>query len=223
MIFPSVSTILYVVSALPTILLLSKVMRISSGEAKLSRRYYSLCLISVLIWTGLAVVIRNVTPDFRVVAEAVTRLTFVVVSLAIFFFVMSSIYFARSPRDSEAVFVASPIVVALIANLVDPFTVSWRWYGWSGDFSNPLIRYSWLALINLVMVYSFVRVYQIRSKIRSDQLRKRLAFFLAGALIALVTGVFLYLITQVVELPGLSAIAVNFSLLVGYPAFSTKK
>ncbi len=216
-------TVLYVVSALPTILLLSRVMKIPTKEAKTSRTYYELCLASVLLWTFFGIVVRNLVPAAAFVASVMTRLTFIVVSLAIFFFVMSSIYFARSPLSLEAVFVASPIIVILLTNLADPFEITWTSYGWVGDISNPVIRFSWLGLVNLVMAYSLLRVYQIRSKIKSQGVRKRLTFFIVGALTALLTGVAAYLVSQLFELPAFSVIAVNFSLLLGYLAFSPSK
>lgn len=217
------SVIILILSIIPIAMTLSRILRISSAEARESRKYYSFCLISLLAWSILNVVMVIIPAALAIVTHALNRLIFIVATLSVYLFVTSTIYFTRTPRTLERLFISSPIVAVIIANLTDPFEVTFTPYGWDGNISNPIMRYSWLALVTFVILYSFTRLSLILVRVRTHETKRRLTFFLASHMTALVTGLVFSLLIQIAEIPKLSNILVNFSLLPTYLAFSPAK
>lgn len=214
-------SVFYLISALPTLVILQRIRETRSSEAKTSRLYYSACLTSLVAWTTLDFVMTNLPEGQALLAAGINRLIFLMVSISVFLFVTSSIYFTRPPAAAERLFVASPILLLFIEFFVDPFQQSFTSYGWQGNIANPDLRYSWLSMIMLVMFYSYVRLFAIRSKVTDFEAKRRLTFFSASFVVALVAGVFLFFLGEfVANFPSLSSIGVNLSLLLTYPAFS---
>ncbi len=216
-------SVIYLLAVIPTVMILERIESIKSAEGRRSRQYYSTCLISVISWDILDFALTNLSEDQALLAGAINRFNFFLVALAVFCFVTSSIYFTRVPRLSERLFVMSPIILILIVYLAGPFQLRYAATGWQGDIVNPVLRYSWLAIVIVVMAYSFARLNAIRTSVTDSDAKRRLTFFSAGFAVALVLGVVLYLTSQVVPIPELSSISVNLSLLIGYPAFSRHK
>jgi uncharacterized membrane protein YiaA len=214
-------SVLYVISAIPTLVILQRVRETKSSEAKTSRLYYSACLTSLLAWTTLDFLLPNLPEEQALLAAGINRLVFLMVSVSVFLFVTSSIYFTRAPRAVERLFVGSPIILLFIEFLVDPFQLSFTSLGWQGNIANPALRYSWLSLIMVVMFYSLVRLFAIRAKVTDFEAKRRMTFFSTSFVVALFVGVFLFLLGEfVADFPSLSSIGVNLSLLLTYPAFS---
>lgn len=213
-------SVIFELSAIPPLYLLIRTLRMKRTEARTSRQYYNASLLLLLVWTSFAFITTNLPPDQAFVIGIITRLTFLDISLAVFLFVMSSIYFTRTPRAIEILFLATPIIMMFIAFVVDPFAQSYTTMGWRGDFANPMVKYSWLTLISLVMVYSYARLFDILSKIQNKDVKRRMTYFALGFIVALLMGVVLYLIPQAANLPLLSVIGVNLSILITYPAFA---
>ncbi len=209
--------------AAPTLAVFSSVLR-TRGR---SRDYYLLCLVSLLAWTISGAVLTNINIS-PVAADILARHNSIAVALAVFFFVMSSIYFTRRPSAVEMAALAIPIFIAIAAGM-NSYELILTPYGWGGDISNPALRYSWLAALNVVMIYALARLYSVRKVIRDPNLQRRLRFFMTGAATALVVGVLLYLLTQVdrylfhADIPSFSSIGVNLSFLIAYPAFSKRQ
>src|SRR5437879_2525872 len=98
-------TILYILIMVPTAILLSKIIKTSSEEAsKKSRKLYSLFLISVLVWTGLDFLMINLPSDQILLAGILNRLSFIITSIVVFFFAMSTFYFSSTPPMLEILF-----------------------------------------------------------------------------------------------------------------------
>lgn len=211
---------IYLVSAVPTFMILMRTSRIKGAAAKLSRRYYSACISFLLVWTALDLVATSLPKDMGVVAAIVNRAIFIIVPIVVYCFVTSTIYFTRAPQIPETIFVGSPLIFMAVINIVDPFSQAFTSYGWQGDISNEFLRYSWLLLLIIVMIYSYLRLLKIRSRISDRDTRRRLTFFLLSFVIALIAGAGLYLLSQFVAIPAFSSIGVNISLLLSYPAFS---
>jgi hypothetical protein len=212
--------VVFIASAIPNMMILRRLAKIKATEARTSRLYYSACLTALLAWTILDLTTANLPADQSPVAGVLNKLTFLVVSITVFFFVTSSIYFTHPPLLPEGVFVASPIIMILFAFIIDPFPINYTSYGWQGDFASPILKYLWLGLIVLVMLYSYAKLFAIRSRVQDPVAKSRLTLFSASFVLALIAGVVLYLAPVFSNIPVLSSVGVNVSLLLSYSAFS---
>ncbi len=217
-------SVLFVASAISTLVLLERILRTGTGEAKTSKRYYIACLVFLIIWVVFDFTLTNLPPDSAPLPGIMNRLIFSMVSLVVFFFVASAIHFtpptAQVSRRVRMLISCAPVVFILLTNLIDPFTTNLQSYGWVGDISDPALRYTWLGLIVAVMLFSFLMLLDTRSKVTDPKARRSLTFFLSSHVLALALGVTLYIIGEVVNVPSPSSVGVSFSLLFAYPAFS---
>ncbi len=217
-------SVLFIASAIITITLLQRILRTRSVEAKTSKRYYTACLIFLVIWVALDFTLVNLPPDSTPLPGIFNRLIFLAVSLTVFFFVASAAHFtppnAQVSRRVKMLFSCVPVIFILLTNLIDSFRTYLQSYGWVGDISDPALRYTWLGLIVAVMFFSFLILLDTRSKVTDPKARRSLTFFLSSHVLALALGVTLYIIGEVVNVPSPSSVGVSFALLFAYPAFS---
>ncbi len=213
----------FAISAVSVFLVLTQAARISGNEARASRIYYALCLVSILGWDVAATVMQNLPAELAGAANLLNRAANIFPAFAVLFYAVSSIYFTRRPHLVEALVVSLPAAFVTAANFFDPFPVVITKYGWQGDISNPTITYGVLALETVVIIYAISRLFLVRSRSRNAQARRSLTYFIASALLAFVLGITLYFLGQLVPIPNLSGIAINFSFLLAYLAFLPRR
>ncbi|HUK49767.1 MAG TPA: hypothetical protein VLV18_01930 [Terriglobales bacterium] len=207
----------YLVSSVPILMILTRTVQPASGAAGKSRVYYKSSLLFLLFWEGLAMVNLFLPMEQQLFSNLVNRLMFVSVSLVVFFFVLSSNYLQGIPTRLQILIAAIPPTLTVCLNLIDPFTTVFGAFGWQGDISSPLLRYTWLTVTVAVLVWSLARLYLLRRRTFDPQIRTRLNYFVAGYLIACLSGTVVYLIAD--SGPELSVVAVGISLAIAGAAF----
>ena len=95
----------YLLSSVPILMILTRTMQPSGGEARRSRMYYKSSLVLLLIWEALDLVSLFLSSQQELLSNLINRFGFVVVSLIVFFFVLSSVRLLRMPKSFELLFV----------------------------------------------------------------------------------------------------------------------
>ncbi len=208
----------YLISSVPILMILKRTMQSSGSEASSSKMYYKSSLILLLIWEALALANLFLPSQQELLSNLINRIVFVVVSLVVFFFVLSSVRILRAPKPLELLFAICPLAAIMFLNLLDPFTTMFGPYGWRGDITNPILRYIWLAVIIGVLVWSLAKLYKLKEQTFDPLIRRRLTYFVMSYFIACVSGSLVYLFANIG--PDLAVVAIGLSLIVASPAFA---
>ncbi|HUK27397.1 MAG TPA: hypothetical protein VLV31_03150 [Candidatus Acidoferrales bacterium] len=207
----------YLVSSVPILMILTRTVQPTTGAAGRGRAFYRTSLFFILVWEALDLVNLFIPLGENLTSNLINRLLFVSVSLVVCFFVLSSIYLQGTPRLFQKLIAVSPPILTGILNLLDPFTTFFGSFGWRGDFANSMLRDIWLTVTLGVLVWSLVNLYLLRGKTVDPRIRRRMTYFVAGYLVAFVSGFFVYLfVNSGLEL---SVVAVGVSLIISAPAF----
>src|SRR5438552_5121042 len=143
-------TILHLISLIPALFLLQNIIKMRQEEKTESIKYYSLFLVSL---TSLPIVnfLEINSPD-SATSQIFGRLFFVSGSILIFFFVLSAEYFTKVPKKYEILFFITPLILSIVINFFSPYLSTLEFYGWQGTWVDPVARYSWLTLANIVVI-----------------------------------------------------------------------
>ena len=227
-------TIFHLISLIPLTFFLVNIWKMKAEETE-SVKFFSFFLISLISLT--IVNFGEINSPDKIISEIFSRLVFVCAGLIVFFFVMSAEYFSKVPKIYEKLFYGIPLILSIFFSFFSPFSSTLKPYGWQGDWVDPLARYSLLASINLVVIYSVVNLLFLRNSMgkneismaniltfsMSQELRNRMNYFIISAVLALFSGSLGYVLIQIFGIPNVVPLVLNLSFLPAYFSFKKSK
>ena len=194
---------------LPLIFLLFVV---SKNMKSISKKFYFITLSSFIFW--LLFNFLYVNASSLKLAVFYYSLLLISVSMVASSLFLTAVNFHKKASVWSYLFSLLPLMVLV---LIVPCNLRLFNYGWQAIYS--LKNFVWGSIVFIVILSGIFILFNLRKKVRSKLLKKKMFYLIIGSFLSLFSGVLATPLTILYNLPSLSGLFASVFVMVSYLAF----